>query len=279
MSDASRASASREDRSPNPDGQPPDVHVDTNVASASRRLRAAAVSQRRRPRAVRGRLAVLAMLVVAALGATWYYSRDPEAPTAPVGGHIAFVDTEGWYRRTPNEVAVLSPFDLSLDALPSSLPHELGPWIGAERAHDPAVDEWFRSPDVTIERTYRRGDGEIVWLSAFGSKGPKSFHLFEHTPDTCYPLGGWAIEEVAVEHLPAGAQPMSVNRGHARRGPEQLVFLYFYVWDTPVRDASEGVLSVRIAAPVAHAPDETLVMLAEDFLPEIFPTTVRWTRF
>ena len=246
---------------------------------ALQRLRMASPKERRRRWGTWPRIGVVAALLVAALVATRFYTRTPEAPRPTTSGYITFIDTEGWYRRTPNEVAVLTPFDLSLDQLPSSLPFELGLWRGTDRAHDPAVDRWFRNPDVVIERTYRRDDGELVWLSAFGSRGLKSFHLYEHTPDTCYPLDGWRIEELAVDGLPAGDGTISVNRGVASKGKEQLVFMYFYVWDSPVRAASEGVLSVRIAAPVSSTPEQTLAMLAEDFLPTIFPTTIRWTRF
>jgi hypothetical protein len=218
-------------------------------------------------------------LLGAGLAATLLYHRDPEPPQTPTGGHIVFIDVEGWYRRTPDEVAVLTPFDLALDRLPAGLPLSLGGWRGTDRQHDPAVDEWFRDPDVSIERTYRRDDGELVWLSAFGSRGLKSFHLYEHTPEICYPLGGWEIERFSVTRLPSGPLPLSVNHGVARRGDEQLVFVFFYVWDTPVRDAARGVLSVRLAMPVRHSPEATLAVLAEEFLPELFPTTLSWVRF
>lgn len=230
-------------------------------------------------RALALRIGAVIALLGAGLAATLIYQRQPEIPRTTSGGHIVFVDVEGWYRRTSHEVAVLTPFDLALSHLPDGLPLEFGSWRGSDRQHDPAVDEWFRDPDVSIERTYRRGDGELVWLSAFGSRGLKSFHLYEHTPDTCYPLGGWEIEHLSVAGLPSGPLPLSVNHGVARRGDEQLVFVYFYVWDTPVRDAEHGVLSIRLAAPVRESPDATLAMLAEDFLPELFPTTLSWARF
>ena len=101
---------------------------------------------------------------------------------------------QGWYGRTANEVALRSPVDWSIGALPAALPQLLGPWRGEDRTPDPEVDVWLRNPDVAIARTYRGPNGALVWLTAFGSRGGHSYHLFEHTPDTCYPLGGWAIE-------------------------------------------------------------------------------------
>jgi len=175
---------------------------------------------------------------------------------------------------------VLTPFDLTLRALPASLPHDLGRWHGVDRTHDPAVDRWFRDPEVAIERTYHRPDGEVVWLSAFGNRGARSFHLFEHTPDTCYPLGGWNIDHLGLARVPlGGAIPLTVNHGIASGVEGQLVFVYFYVWDTPARDAARGVLSVRIAAPVRDNAAATLSMLGRDFLAQIFPSTLGWSRF
>ena len=190
-----------------------------------------------------------------------------------------FVDTAGWYLRTPNETAVLTPLDLTLDALPASVPMTLGQWHGADRVHDSAIDVFFQSPDVSLERTYYRSDGELVWLTAFGSRGPKSFHLFEHTPETCYPLGGWRITSFGPGDIGRGPQPLTVNLGTAD-GPEgEMVFLYFYVWDTPARDAERGVVTFRVAAPVSSDTGQTLAMLREEFMPELFSTPVAWSRF
>jgi len=226
------------------------------------------------------RLALAAGLLGLGLLAMWRADRPKDLPRLPrARGSVVFVDVAGWYRRTPDEVAVITPFDLTLDGLPGGLPMVFGMWRGESRAHDPAVDVWFRNPDVSIERTYSRDDGEIVWLSAFGSRGDKSFHLFEHTPDTCYPLGGWEIDLLRVHKLPLGPRPLPLLHGTASGADGRLVFLYWYVWTTPARDAEHGVLSIRLAAPVTRNPGATLAMLAEDFVPEIFPQTLAWSRF
>jgi hypothetical protein len=261
-------------------GTPPTTDGPSDMPGASARLDAAVAreaGQRRRSNA--RRLAALAMILLTGIVIARALDRPPTAPVPAPGGRVFFVDVEGWYRRSSDEVAVRSPIDLTLDALPASLPHDLGPWRGFDRPHDPAVDRWLRHPEVVVERTYTRADGEVVWLSAFGSRGPKSFRLFEHTPDTCYPLGGWVIERFTRTHLPYGPQPLTVNHGVASGAEGRLVFLYFYVWDTPARDADRGVLSVRIAAPVRRDDAATLAVLAADFLPQLFPTTLSWVRF
>ena len=226
------------------------------------------------------------LVVLAALLALLSRQLRPPAPDLPAlpprqtSGSQVFVDVAGWYRRTEHETAVRSPINLTLDALPNGLPMRLGPWQGENRKHDPEIDVWFRSPDLSIERTYRRADGEIVWVSAFGSRGQKSFHLFEHTPDLCYPLDGWQIQSFEVTEIPmAGPRDLPVNHGVAKKGEEGLVFFYIYIWDNPERSAEHGVLSVRIAAPVKHSPEETYRVLAEDFMTQLFERTVEWTRF
>lgn len=239
-----------------------------------------AAASRRRRRLLGG--AALALILGLLVTRPW---RAPSAPppTGPVG-HVVFADTAGWYGRTANEVALRSTVDWSLGALPAALPLGLGPWRGEDRPEDPAVDVWLRDPDVAIARTYRRADGALVWLTAFGSRGPHSYHLFEHTPDTCYPLGGWPIESFGLRslRLPAGPRSLAVNFGTARQEGRtgELVFLYLYLWDHPGRDPERGVVSLRLAAPVrGGSAAATTAFLTDDFLPRLFPATMSWRRF
>lgn len=231
----------------------------------------------------RRRLAAAAAVLLAAFALLARLRDGAPAPDAPPSGHVVFADTAGWYRQTAAEVAVRTPIDFALGSLPESLPLALGPWAGEDRPADPAVDTWFRDPEVAIERTYRRADGELVWVAAFGSRGDKSFHLFEHTPDTCYPLSGWEIDalDIARIDLRDGPRPLSVNRGVATRRDDgtRMVFVFLYLWDQPGRSSDDGVLSLRIAAPVSSDPDATMAMLAGDFLPRLFDTTLAWRRF
>jgi hypothetical protein len=227
----------------------------------------------------RRRFASLAAILGLALLLASRFQDSPQPPPKPPEGHIVYIDVEGWYRRTPDEVAARTPFRLTLDGLPAGLPLDLGPWQGTDREHDPAVDEWLREPEVSVERTYRRADGALVWLSAFGSRGNKSYHLFEHTPETCYPLGGWQIRRYELLRLPRGPRPMPVNSGMAEGGQGRLVFVYFYIWDSPARDPERGVVSLRLASPVREDAAETLAMLTEEFVPQLFPATLGWRRF
>lgn len=237
-------------------------------------------ARRRRQQVVARRLIAAILLLAAGLLLSRRQERPPEPPPVRPDERIFFSDVAGWYQRTPQEVAVRSPYALSLDALPGGLPLSLGPWQGQDRPHDPAIDVWLSRPEVSIERTYRRADGELVWLTAFGSRGDKSFRLFEHTPQTCYPLSGWAIQDHRVTHLPLGPRPLAANYGLARHTDgRRLVVLYLYLWDSPSRDAARGVVSLRLAAPVSRSPESTLAMLGGDFLGRLFSGTLSWNRF
>jgi hypothetical protein len=206
-------------------------------------------------------------------------ARAPQPETAQTDLHVVFADTEGWYRTTPHESALLSPYDLSLDSLPESLPLQIGEWIGSERFHDPAVDQWLEYPEVNIQRTYTNPAGDVIWLSVFGSQGHKSFSLFYHTPSICYPLSGWQIDSTNVIRLPVGGGQASVQHAVARRGQEQLVVLYWYLWDNPARDPADGMLSLRLTSPVSSSPEETLAMMRDDFLAGLFVGVLPWKRF
>jgi hypothetical protein len=233
-----------------------------------------------------------------ALAAAWAVGTSEASTPMPERGrsepgHVVYLDIEGWYRRTPDEVAALSPFDLSLDALPASLPLVIGDWQGAEREPDPGVREWFGDPPVVVERTYWRAEDEIVWVSAFGNRGDPSFHLFEHTPETCYPLSGWNIRSMTRKRIAMGdtadgsesgprLRPITVNAGEAvDASGAELAFLYVYVWSDPSRDPATGVVSLRLTAPVVGGRDiaHARRLIEHDFLRLLFESTLPWTGF
>jgi len=227
---------------------------------------------------------VVAMLLVAILASYlmgWRQTPPPlqaRGANAP-GGRVYFADVEGWYRITSYEAAVVSPYDLSLSALPASLPMRLGPWEGSDRPVGPEIVEWFDAPVVALQRAYADAQGRLAWLAIFGHRGPSSFRLFEHTPASCYPLSGWSLTDQALETIQLGAGTLYAQRSYARSGDDELVVLYWYLWDNPRRDPRDGVLSIRVSAPVKGSREETLRMLKEDFIPRLFTDVVPWHRF
>jgi len=235
------------------------------------------------------RFGLVVSLLLIALGASFTTRRlvpaatperaGPGSTDAVAGGQVYFVDTEGWYRITDNERAVVSPYLLNLDALPDSLPMDLGPWHGKPLPLEPEVAQWFDNPEVAVRREYRNADGDIVWLSVFGSRGPKSFRLFEHTPATCYPLSGWTMTQEDQDAIAIGNGTVLVQRGFAANGDYQLIVLYLYLWDNPDRNPADGVVSIRVAAPIRTDEAETLRLVKQDFLPRFFTDVVPWRRF
>lgn len=201
------------------------------------------------------------------------------SPQSRAAGNVYFTDTDGWYRVTDRERAVLSPYALRVDALPASLPMELGPWQGKSLPLGPEINAWFDDPEVALQREYRDADGDIIWLSVFGSRGPKSFRLFEHTPATCYPLSGWTMLQEDLDTVPIGDGKIHARRGFAANSPHELIVLYFYLWDSPSRDPTDGVLSIRVSAPILRGERETLSLIKEEFLPHLFTDVVPWRRF
>ncbi|MBN1401231.1 MAG: EpsI family protein [Anaerolineae bacterium] len=202
----------------------------------------------------------------------------PEAEAQPGQRYSFHVDVAGWYRATPDEVVVYSPYDLSRAGLPDSLPLALGGWQGTELGTDPDIEMWFDSPDLVMRREYADGAGHVIWLTAIGSEGSKSFRIFEHTPHTCYPSADWTtvLDEVHRVALRSGTFP--VHRGLFEYGDAQRLVFYWYQWDTPTRDAARGVTSWRITTD-APADDDATSARLEAFLSLLFDQTVAWHRF
>ena len=94
--------------------------------------------------------ALLAMVILAGVGTLLISARStpplpsPLPPTSStraidVGGqpettavplYTYLIDVAGWYEMTPNETAVASPINLSIDGL-KALPNSVGRWKGA----------------------------------------------------------------------------------------------------------------------------------------------------
>jgi hypothetical protein len=228
--------------------------------------------------------AALALLTAAAMAAFFLNRAGNPLPPATLAaatdpGTPYLVDVEGWYQITPQERAVTSRFDLSLSALPSSLPMQIGPWSGSTMTPSPDIATWFDNPEVAIERQYVNPAGDIMWLAVFGSAGAKSFHLFEHTPQTCYPGTGWNILRQDINSIPIGSSAIYAQRGLAVKDGSKLLVLYFYVWNNLERDAGHGVLSFRLTAPVLIDEAHTLQTMKQDFLNQIFNQVLPWHRF
>ncbi|HSJ53286.1 MAG TPA: EpsI family protein, partial [Anaerolineae bacterium] len=200
-----------------------------------------------------------------------------------------FVDVEGWYRITPYEAVVASPYDLGASTtagMAAALPSELGAWHQAgpdqDLGADPAVTYYLKQPTVALQRTYQDGAGQEVDLVLIGNRGQDSFLLFSHTPETCYPGRLWQIVENRRESAFLDERQMVAQyllTRHAESG-EQLLVLYWYLWQSPARDPEDGVLSLRVNVRLAPGESPTAGLeRAWDLVRALFPATVAWERF
>lgn len=195
--------------------------------------------------------------------------------------NVVIVDVEGWYRRTSYERALATAVDFTLrEDLFSGIPRELGPWRseGPDSQMGGSVDEWYDNPEIAITRQYTADDGDSLFFSIIGSRGGKSFHLFEHTALTCYPGSGWRIVDVGLESVDLGTSSVSVQRVIAEKDQLRRVILYWYLWTDPERVPDGGILSLTLHANVAESDEETLESL-KGFFKLLFPAVMPWRRF
>jgi hypothetical protein len=215
------------------------------------------------------------------LGIGWFVNaphKETKGNDQTPASYYAFhVDVEGWYRTTPHEAALLAPHDLGVSALPHALPLRLGPWHGRDLAPDSQIETWYEDPDLVLRRRYTK-HGEIIWLTAIGSHGAKSFHLFEHTPPICYASTGWRTREDMVKKVALEEGMAPVHRALFERRGERHLTYYWYQWNTPTRDAAEGIISWRLTTDVRDTMAEADDRLAA-FLRLLYRQQITWHRF
>ncbi len=206
---------------------------------------------------------------------------EPDVDRGNEATHVVIVDVEGWYRRTSYERALATAVDFTLrEGLFDEMPREIGPWRpeGGDSPLGSVVDEWYDNPEVAMTREYSDEEGNRIFLSIIGSRGGRSFHLFEHTALTCYPGSGWQIVDVGLETINIGDSSVSVQRVITDKDRSRRVTLYWYLWTDPEREPENGVLSMTLHADVAQSDEETLEAL-KDFFRLLFPAVMPWRRF
>jgi hypothetical protein len=203
----------------------------------------------------------------------------PAVPTPPATIALPYsylLDVAGWYEITPNERAVASSFDLSIEA--KALPEKIGRWDGQVYDFGNAVNEWFENPDLALSNIFRDDKGHQVWFSAFGSRGRKSYFLFEHTPITSYPAAGWTLVENGVTPILIEERTLFVQKALLTKDSERRIVFYWYLWNDFERDPEKGVLTMRLHVPVTTTDADALAA-GTDFLRALFPHVLSWRRF
>ena len=237
----------------------------------------------------RDTLRYLALIAFLALGASATllqrgHESDPIAQDQNTEPRYVFhIDVADWYRTTPDEVVIVSSYDLRPSALPESLPLTLHEWQGTNLGPDEEIETWYAHPDLVVRRCYEDGAGHLLWLTIISSHGPKSFHLFEHTPHTCYHSQGWTVLQDDIHKIALTGGTFPVRRGTFERrfsgheGTKHVVY-YWYQWDSPRRDAAEGMASWRLTTDAGEDSAIAEVRL-DDLLRLLFDEVVPWNRF
>lgn len=213
------------------------------------------------------RYLLIVTLLVIAVAATLWITLGGRLGAGSAGGYEFVADIDNW-QRTDREVAVTSPYNFNLSAELNALPLEIGAWKGIEVPQTNLEVFILLEPEQYVQRLYTRADGKSVWLSLIGSRKSKSFH----SPQICYDTDGWQTE--------AGSEAIRLQNGevHALRlvatktvegGNAQHVVMYFYVWPGYARTAQDGMVLVKLTAPIDGTVEET-VELEKDFFRQLF---------
>lgn len=214
-----------------------------------------------------GRYLLIVALLLVAVGATLWVTLGRPLGASTASGYEFVADIDNW-RRTDRERAVTSPFDFNLAADLKALPLQLGEWQGIEVPQSNLEVFILLEPEQYVQRLYQKPDGKSVWLSLIGSRKSKSFH----SPQICYDTDGWQTT--------AGSEPVVLEDGqlYALRllatkteegGTAEHAVMYFYLWPSYARDPQDGMVLVKVTAPIYDTVEET-VALEQEFLNELF---------
>jgi len=220
----------------------------------------------------------LLLVLLAGLAATQLWgtaSRNAE-PASDTTMFLHHVDVGGWYRATAAERVVRARYDLSAEHLAETLPLELGPWQGQDLGPSEEIAQWYDQPELQLRRRYEEG-AESFWLTAIGARGAKSFRMFEHTPPICYAATGWQMQSEETLSVPLDSGDMPVRAAlFEREGITTLVY-YWYQWDSPSRDAADGIVSWRLTTTILGDPATAHTLLASA-VTELYVDTIPWRR-
>ncbi len=187
---------------------------------------------------------------------------------------INYVSDLDFWRRTPREttVSAVSHFDLDHDL--NDVPLAIGDWQGDVRVETNDEVLILLQPEQYVQRLYRNGDGQAVWLSMVGGRSSQPFHA----PDICYDADGWQYN--------LGSHPVPLKNGgnlyglyleaHKRFPDKQEdtehVVLYFYLFPNEARSLSDGIVLFKLTSSRMGTLEETLAV-QDDFVRQFFDAT------
>jgi len=212
---------------------------------------------------------VLALAAVAALAITQGDTlRGALLGDSAAAGYEFVADVDNW-QRTERERAVSTPYNFNLSADLNQIPLRLGEWQGEDVPQTNLEVFILLEPEQYVQRLYRLPDGRFVWLSLIGSRKSKSFH----SPQICYDTDGWKTE-ASSQPIPLGkgeVYALQLNATKALDGGSvaEHIVSYFYLWPSYGRDAQDGIVLVKVTAPLYNSLEETME-LEKRFYQELF---------
>ncbi len=214
------------------------------------------------------RYLLVIVVLLAAIGVTFLISQRNRLGAVAGTGYEFVADIDNW-QRTDRERAVTSPYGLSLSSdLSTQVPLKLGDWVGEDVPQTNMEVFILLEPEQYVQRMYRLPDGRYVWLSLIGSRKSKSFH----SPQICYDTDGWQTE-ASSEKVPLDTGEVYALRLVARKqlagdASAEHVILYFYLWPSYARNPQDGMVLVKVTAPLYDTVENTLAM-EKDFLRQL----------
>jgi hypothetical protein len=199
------------------------------------------------------------LLAATALGGWWLRSgaagdRDQPATT----GYRLVADIDHWHR-TPRQQWVTAAYDLRPGPQLADVPLTLGNWQGVDVSRSRQDVLIYLEPDHYVSRLYTLPDGRALWLSLIGSRQARSFH----PPQICYT--GWQTE-VQGEEVTLAEGRLHMLRVVARRGEEEHVILYFFLWPDAGRTLEDGLVMFKVTATQRWGSLEETVALEKVFV-------------
>jgi len=205
-------------------------------------------------------IALLAVAVVAALVIT----QRGQLGAGGAGGYEYVADIDNW-QRTDRERVVRSPYNFNLAGDLKQAPMTLGDWTGVDVPQTNLEVFILLEPEQYVQRLYRLPDGRYVWLSLIGSRKSKSFH----SPQICYDTDGWktdaSSEAVALGKGEVYALKLAANKTFPAGGVADHIVLYFYLWPSFERNPQDGMVLVKLTAPIYDTVEDTVKLEKEFF--------------
>jgi hypothetical protein len=206
---------------------------------------------------------VILLLAVAAIAALAITQRG-RLGAGQTSGYEFLADIDNW-QRTERERIVTTPYNLNLAGDLNQVPLTLGQWTGADIPQTNLEVFILLEPEQYVQRLYKLPDGRYVWLSLIGSRKSKSFH----SPQICYDADGWrtdaSSEAVPLDRGEVYALKLAAQKTFADGYTAEHVVLYFFLWPSYERNPQDGMVLVKVTAPIFDTAEDTVKLEKEFF--------------